>query len=108
MTDDQPVIRLKIDLIHDDRNHDAHVGDVEDRLEQHLNHNDAVPGRAQNVRISVGRAAGAVFVRLTPRKWAPDKLERITRIVADRLGAERYADNVTVECWTMEARKPEQ
>lgn len=90
----EPHIRLKVNLYYDERNQDCDVDRVEDLVREFLNPADE---RVADVRIAVGRAAGAVFLHLEPETWNTDKFERLADMVPGLMERYGYADNITRE-----------
>jgi len=95
----EPRIRVKVNLFHDVRNHDADVSSIEEQIESGLNSRYK---KVENVRIAVGRSAGAVFITLSDLKFSFDdhlserQIKSIVRRTVNQMEHKRYAQNIDI------------
>lgn len=82
---------MKLELVHDDRNEDADVNRVEQRVKQLVNH---PTDRITDIRLAVGPQASSIFVTLKSRKWAEESLSRLASSVLRNLKSTDYAGNI--------------
>lgn len=93
-------LRLKVNVYVDEKK-DRSAETMEDRMEE------TIPKPVEDVRITIGPGAGAVFVLLESGEKLSSKLsgnspDKIANHVANWLECDHYAGEVRIENWIIE------
>lgn len=117
---ERPRLALKLHIHHDIRRQETDVGKVKNKIEHYLHdelegidfelQDDVSTGTetedSGDIRIAVGHRASAVFVELAPGRYNHSSLEKVVDRVVREIQHTRYADNVELDYWQVEATEP--